>query len=113
MFCLFSKPRFAPIPLVGLGTVSAVLALSRCLTWATQPDWRQLLGPGRDGVYSGPALAKAWPKEGPPVVSKREVGSGFAGPAVSGERLVLFHRVGDRALVECLDARTGQPVWKS
>jgi len=80
---------------------------------APASDWPQLLGPQRDGVYSGPPLAKVWPKEGPPVVWKREVGPGFAGPAVSGERLILFHRVEDRAVVECLDSRSGQAIWKA
>lgn len=76
-------------------------------------DWPQLLGPQRNGVYAGPPLAKAWPKEGPPVVWKRKVGQGFAGPAVSGNRLVLFHREGNRAVAEALNARTGQTIWKT
>jgi outer membrane protein assembly factor BamB len=46
-------------------------------------------------------------------VWKREVGQGFAGPAVSGERLILFHRVENRAVVECLAARTGKELWKA
>ena len=76
-------------------------------------DWPQLLGPQRNGSYAGPPLAKAWPKEGPPVVWKRKVGQGFAGPAVSGEWLVLFHREGNQAVVEALNARTGQTIWKT
>ena len=80
---------------------------------APATDWPQLLGPQRDGVYGGPPLAKSWPKEGPPVPWKRDVGQGFAGPAVSGERLILYHRVENRAVVECLDARTGKELWKA
>ncbi len=76
-------------------------------------DWPQLLGPQRDGVYLGPTLAASWPKDGPRVVWKRPVGSGLAGPAVSGERLILFHRETDQAVVECLDPRTGKPTWKA
>lgn len=76
-------------------------------------DWPQLLGPQRNGIYTGRPLAKTWPKEGPPLVWKREVGQGFSGPAVSGERLILFHRVENRAVVECLDARTGKELWKA
>src|SRR4051812_37654919 len=56
----------------------------------------QFLGPPRDGVYAGANLAKSWPAGGPKVVWKRDVGQGFAGPAVSDGKLVLFYRVGDR-----------------
>ena len=47
------------------------------------------------------------------MVWKRDVGPGFAGPAVSGERLILFHRRDDRAVVECLYAQTGKPIWQA
>ena len=76
-------------------------------------DWPQFLGPERNGVYRGPALAKAWPAEGPPVVWQRPVGQGFSGPVVSGDRLILHHRVGARTIVECLDARTGRELWQA
>jgi outer membrane protein assembly factor BamB len=46
-------------------------------------------------------------------VWKREVGAGWAGPAVAGDRLVLFHRVGDQEVVECLDPATGTGRWKA
>lgn len=74
-------------------------------------DWPQFLGPARNGVYGGGELAAAWPAEGPKVVWKMPVGHGFAGPAVAGGKLVLFHRVGGEEKVECLDARTGKPLW--
>ncbi len=97
---------------VGLAVAAFVSVGSPLLGATTVSDWPQLLGPQRDGVYLGPPLAKVWPKEGPPVVWKREVGPGLAGPAVSGERLILFHRREERAVVECLDSRTGKAMWK-
>lgn len=96
------------LPAVFLVTISSAL-----LGAAPNSDWPQLLGPQRDGIYLGPPIAKAWPKEGPPVLWNCEVGAGLAGPAVSGERLILFHRQDDRAVVECLDTRTGKPLWKA
>ena len=78
---------------------------------ADASDWPQWLGPRHDGSSPDAQLAKAWPKEGPPVLWKRSVGQGFAGPAVSSERLILFHRLEDQAVVECLNARTGSPMW--
>lgn len=75
-------------------------------------DWPQYLGPGRDGVYSGPALADAWPAAGPRVVWRKAVGQGFSGPVVTGDTLILFHRVDDREVVEALDAGTGATRWQ-
>src|SRR5438477_863583 len=76
-------------------------------------DWPQFLGPNRDSTSSETGLLTTWPKEGPPVVWKRDVGEGFSSPVVSGGRLVLFHRVGGEEVVECLDAATGKPRWKA
>ena len=38
--------------------------------------------------------------------------SGLSGPVVAGQRLILFHRVGDREVVESFDALTGAPQWR-
>ena len=75
-------------------------------------DWPQFLGPGRDGRYTGPPLAESWPGGGPPRLWSRPVGAGFAGPAVAGGRVILFHRLGGREVVEALDAATGDAVWR-
>jgi outer membrane protein assembly factor BamB len=74
-------------------------------------DWAQLLGPSRNGVYEGAPLIHEWTGNGPPVVWQKSIGHGFSGPAVTGGRLILFHRLGDQETVDCLDARTGQPIW--
>jgi outer membrane protein assembly factor BamB len=82
-------------------------------TSALAADWPQFLGPTRNGIYPGPVLAESWPKEGPPVVWQRKVGQGFSGPTVSGGKLILFHRIDDNEVVECLDAKTGKFLWKT
>src|SRR5947208_1627147 len=78
---------------------------------ALAEDWPQFLGPTRNGVYSGGDLAAKWSKGGPAVVWKKDVGQGFAGPVVSEGRLILFHRVGAKEVVEALNAETGAPIW--
>jgi outer membrane protein assembly factor BamB len=79
---------------------------------AAAQDWPQHLGPERNGVYSGPALAEGWGAQGPRVVWRKSVGQGFSGPVVAQGRLILFHRVGNEEVVEALDARTGAPQWR-
>lgn len=79
---------------------------------AAARDWPQFLGPARDGRYAGPPLAASWPADGPRRLWSRPVGAGFAGPAVAGDRVILFHREGGREVVEALDAATGETVWR-
>lgn len=79
---------------------------------AAASDWPQFLGPGRDGVYSGPALTAKWPAEGPLRLWSRDVGQGFSGPVSSRGRALLFHRVDDQETLECMEARSGRTIWK-
>jgi outer membrane protein assembly factor BamB len=87
---------------LGAGLVCAVLAA----------DWPQFLGPTRNGVSTETGLATTWPKEGPPQVWEKKVGAGWSGPIVSAGRVILFHRLENREVVESLDAATGKPQWK-
>jgi outer membrane protein assembly factor BamB len=74
-------------------------------------DWPQFLGPDRNGVSHGPALAESWGPGGPAVVWRRKAGLGLSGPVVVQGRVVLFQRIDNREVVEALDARTGATQW--
>jgi outer membrane protein assembly factor BamB len=109
----FARAR-AIIRLVALRRRLALLSLALCVTArAAQPaaDWPQFLGPTRDGVYAGHDLADKWPAGGPKVLWEKKIGAGWSGPVVAGGRLILFHRVGDKERVDCLDAATGKEFW--
>ena len=93
---------------VGVGTA---LLLVAGVTLGAQ-DWPHFLGPGRDGLYPGTPLARSWPGGAPRELWRRPVGEGFAGPVVSGDRLLIFHRVRDREVLEALDAETGASIWR-
>ncbi|PHX93929.1 MAG: alcohol dehydrogenase [Pedosphaera sp.] len=75
-------------------------------------DWPQYLGPTRNATYAGTDLADAWPKDGPPLAWQKKLGTGWAGPVALGGKAIVFHRVADQELVECLDAKTGKELWK-
>src|ERR1700731_2680785 len=96
-------------PVIPLLVRTATLVLIATLGLAE--DWPQFLGPTRNGVYNGNDLAATWPAGGPPVVWKKDVGQGFSGPVVAQGRLILFHRLADKEVVEALDAATGRPIW--
>ena len=79
---------------------------------AAAGDWPQILGPHRNGLADGEQLV-AWPKAGPRLIWQREVGQGFAGVAVVGKQAILFHRVGDELVAQCLDTATGKSTWRT
>ena len=76
-------------------------------------DWPQILGPARNGVAQGETLDATWPKTGPALRWKKNVGDGLAGIAVAGGRAVLFHRKGNRQVVETMNAATGKVLWRT
>jgi outer membrane protein assembly factor BamB len=47
-----------------------------------------------------------------PVVWETEKGAGYAAPSVLGDCLILFHRIKDEEVVDCLHAQTGQRYWR-
>ncbi|HEY7152643.1 MAG TPA: PQQ-binding-like beta-propeller repeat protein [Gemmataceae bacterium] len=88
-------------------------ALVACVVFgAVGADWPQFLGPQRNGVSTETGLLQTWDAKGPPVLWRKDVGEGFSAPVIAVDRLILFHRVGDEEMVECLDAATGERKWK-
>jgi len=56
------------------------------------------------------AIPKSNPPE-PKLLWEKELGSGHAGPVAAGGKVAVFHRRGDQAVVEVLDATTGDEAW--
>ncbi len=90
-------------------------------------DWPQWQGPRRDGVWRETGILAKFPKEGPKVLWRSPIGSGFSGPAVAGGRVFVMDRQGEmvakgkeappkgglkgKERVLCYDAETGKPLW--
>ncbi len=75
-------------------------------------DWPAFLGPSGTGVTGDAGLADHWPKEGPPIVWSKKIGSGYSAPSVRAGKLVCHHRLHNESIVECLHADTGNSIWK-
>ena len=75
-------------------------------------DWPRLLGSSHNATSPETHLLHEFPKAGPSVVWEVAKGGGFGGPAIAGDSLVIFHRLDEREVVECLNAETGRRVWK-
>jgi outer membrane protein assembly factor BamB len=99
-----------PFKLASRAALSFVASLA--VQAATAGDWPQILGPNRNGKAEGETLLNAWPAPGPQVLWRSPLGSGYAGPAVVGQRVIVFHRQASSERVECLDAASGKSQWK-
>jgi outer membrane protein assembly factor BamB len=74
-------------------------------------DWPRFLGPVGTGVSTETGILTKWPKEGLRVVWSKNLGEGYAMPAVSRGRLFVFDRVRDNQRLQCLKSETGDALW--
>src|SRR5262249_10003173 len=89
--------------------VAGTLLLAATSTWAQ--DWPQWRGPNRDNKVTGFTAPKTWPKE----LTKKwkvSVGQGHASPVLVGEKIYVFSRQGGDEVISCLDASSGNVIWK-
>ncbi len=106
------------LPLIHTGLTLTTITCALCLALGdtsnlSAGDWPQILGPQRNGIAEKEQLVDTLPAGGPETIWEHPVGRGFAGPAVAGDRVIVFHRVDDDEVIECLQADTGRPVWKA
>lgn len=73
-------------------------------------DWASFLGPTHNAVSTETNLLDDLSRL--KIVWEVTRGSGYAAPAISGQALVLFHRVGNQEVVDCLHRETGQRFWR-
>ena len=91
-----------------------ILAAVFCLAFCTRADdWPRLLGPDRNGVSRETNLTLTWPKDGPKILWKTKAGLGWSGPVVASNRVVLFHRVDDKEVIDALNATNGTRLWRA
>ena len=102
-------PRFC-------GVNAALLALALLAAWLTPTaradDWPHWRGPARNGISAETGWLAEWPKDGPPVVWKARVGTGFSSFAVAGGRVFTLGNAANTDTVWCLEAATGAVLWK-
>ena len=74
--------------------------------------WTQFGGPNRDFKIDGPKIAEKWADTGPPRLWEKELGDGYSGVLIDGNRLYTMYRGDDREVIVCLDAKTGDTIWE-
>ena len=75
-------------------------------------DWPHFLGPKLDLHSAETGLNLEFTESGPPVLWEVERGKGHSGPVVADGKLVFIHQVDKKEEVRCLDAATGEEIWK-
>lgn len=79
---------------------------------AVAADWPHFLGPTYNNTSPETGLLHDWPKDGPPKLWEYAKGAGHSAPVVSGGTLVLFHVGSGEEVVDALDVKTGQRLWR-
>lgn len=98
----------APL-LLGLG----MLPTARAAESPVREDWPTFLGLTRNNISRETNLLLEWPEAGPPLLWQRDVGDGYGPPVVARKRLVVFHRIENEEILECVDAEKGEIVhWR-
>ncbi len=75
-------------------------------------DWPCFRGPNADGVSLEKDWLTQWPENGPPVLWRTEVGTGYSAVVVVDNRLFTMGNRENRDTVYCLDASSGEELWK-
>lgn len=93
---------------------AAVLTLVWIVTapGARGDDWPHAFGPARTSASAERGLNFAWPEAGPPRLWLRhDLGVGYSGPAVVGDRVYLLSGRERSEFLLCLDLHTGNELW--
>jgi len=81
---------------------------------ATAADWPQWRGANRDGKSADTGLLESWPQGGPRLLWKaQDLGDGYSGPAVVGDRLYIQGQQGGQQSVMAYDVHSGKQLWKT
>src|SRR5262245_35212735 len=76
-------------------------------------DWPAFRGASRDAISNETGLLKQWPAGGPKLLWQlKDIGDGYATPAVAGSRLyVLSNRGVENEFIQALSIEDGKTAW--
>ena len=107
-----SAPAAAATAPVDPALAAEVAAIPDLRTRKKGTDWPWFLGPTRDSKSTETGLVAPWPPAGPRIVWTRSLGEGYGIGSVSRGRLLQFDREKDEAVLLCLNAETGEELWR-
>ena len=74
-------------------------------------DWPAFRGANRDGIATGPKLARDWKANPPKEIWRQPVGAGWASFSVANGFIVTIEQRRNQEVVACYEAATGKEVW--
>lgn len=83
-----------------------------CAVSVSAQDWPQWRGANRESILTDFDAPRAWPQE-LAQSWKVDVGLADATPALVNDRLYVFTRLGNREVLQCLNAATGAQIWQT
>ena len=111
--CLLGVARGqAPSPAAAVSDEKAADEVPHLWTRKRGVDWPSFLGPERNGHSSETGILTQWPANGLRVVWQHEAGIGYGIGSVSNGRYFHFDRFGDQARLSCLNAESGEELWR-
>jgi len=111
MFFLTARTPYWMCRAASVGSLAFGL-LSVFSSSLARSDWPGLLGPNRNGIADANAKLPDAIKSTPRIVWQVPAGQGYAGPAIAGNDVVLFERVGEKDRVRMVDLDTGKESWR-
>lgn len=92
-----------------------LFCLATTMAAAAGHDWPQWRGPHRNGISDETGLLPQWPQEGPKLLWKiTDAGSGYAAPAVAGDRFYLLFSEGlENESVAAFSIGDGKKLWSA
>jgi outer membrane protein assembly factor BamB len=79
---------------------------------AEAADWPNWRGPNHNGISDETGWVATWPAEGPKILWRKSIGTGFASMAVSKGRLYAMGNIDNKDILHCFDAETGKLLWR-
>jgi len=99
---------------IGVSVVTGLVGLLSAAAAAEQAgkDWPSFRGPNYDGTSAESGWQTDWSTDTPEVLWRKDVGTGASTVAVVGDRVYTMGNQSDRDIVWCLDAASGEVVWR-
>ncbi len=93
-----------------------IIKMISCLLLCSMPvmaSWPNFQGPNLNGISDEKGLIRSFPEEGPNILWRLEVGSGFGGASIDGDEIFIMDReVGEQDILRCIDFKTGKEKWR-
>ena len=75
-------------------------------------DWPIFLGPTQDSKSPETGIITKWGEGVPRIVWHKKLGTSYGAPTIAAGKLYQFDRFAEKARLYCLNAETGEELWK-